>query len=325
MSQSKLEAQKIIDLIKQGKTIQSLRTDDYPDATQWHNFSAKAYELNLRVARKERKILEQKRPHAATSNKDIEAMIALNEQLADYALLLPIYSTMGDFDQVSKFAPNLPASEADIMDHIGLFTMDFNRRVHQKIGRFEHFFYFKTFSKLIDAAVLCYYRMNFISCYLTLVPVIEGIIIRWMGYSESDAKPEFEDIRKFFRHSHVRQPSPGNILFHQVYVKACDKILNEHFYRPTTNGNSYANFNRHIASHLLNDSQFATRQNCMRLFLLLDTMTEIYYYESHEPDPRFSLSKEEVTPDFELFKGVWMSNLYQTAEQILLKDYISLP
>ena len=95
MSQSKLEAQKIIDLIKQGKSIQSLRTEDYPDPTQWNNYSAKAYALNLQEAKKERKILEQKRPHSATSNRDIEAMIALNEQLANYALLLPIYSTMG--------------------------------------------------------------------------------------------------------------------------------------------------------------------------------------------------------------------------------------
>jgi hypothetical protein len=322
MSQSKLEAHKIIDLIKQGKSIQSLRTEDYPDPTQWYNYSAKAYDINLIAARKKRKANENRRHVSATSNKEILAIIALNKRLADYALSLPIYSTMADFEKVAQLAASLPGSESAIMDHVGLFTMDFNRRVHQKIGRFEHYRYFKTFTKLIDAAVLCYYRMNFISCYLTLVPVIEGIIIRWMGYSETDEKPEFEEIRKFFKNSHTRQPSPGNILFHQVYVKACDKILNEHFYRPTHKGDSYANFNRHIASHLLNDSQFATRQNCMRLFLLLDTMTEIYYYESHEPDPRFSLSKEEVTPDFELFKSVWLSNIYQTPEQILLKDHL---
>lgn len=322
MSKSKLEAQNIIDLLKEGKSIQSLRTENYPDPTKWHNYTAKAYGLKLQSARKERKILEKTKPHSATSNKDILAMIALNDRLADFALSVPIYSTLADVDNIAELATQLPDSEAAILNYVGLFTMDFNRRVHQKIGRFEHFRYFKPFAKLIDAAVLCYYRMNFISCYLTLVPVIEGVIIRWMGYSESDEKPEFEDIRKFFKNSHTRQPSPGNILFHQVYVKACDKILNEHFYRPTDKGNAYANFNRHIASHLLNDSQFATQQNCMRLFLLLDTMTEIYYYESHEPDPRFSLSKEKVTPDFELFKSVWLSNIYQTPEQILLKDHL---
>ena len=322
MSQSKLEAQNIIDLIKQGKSIQSLQTDDYPDPTKWHNYSAKAYELNLQAARKKRKA-DMKRKHvAATSNEDILAMVELNHQLADYALLLPIYSTMADFDSVLALAAKLPGSEPEIISHVGLYTMDFNRRVHQKIGRFERFNHFKVFSKLIDAALLCYYRLNFISCYLTLLPVIEGIIIRWMGYSESDDKPEFEDIRKFFKNSHSRQPSPGNILFHQVYAKACDKILNEHFYKPTTTGTSYANFNRHVASHLLNDSQFATRENCIRLFLLLDTMTEIYHYESHEPDPRFSLSKEEVTLDFEIFKSVWLSNIIQTAEQIILKDHL---
>jgi hypothetical protein len=320
MSKTEQEAKNIIEQLKQGRTVTDLRASVYADPTQWHNYSAKAYALNLQAARKKRKADEQRRHVAATTNKEILEIIALNELLADYALLMPIYSTMADFEKLSELAADLPTNEKAIMDHVGLFTMDFNRRVHQKIGRFEHYRYFKTFTKLIDAAVLCYYRMNFISCYLTLVPVIEGILIRWMGYTENDEKPEFDEIRKFFKNAHIRQPSPGNILFHQVYAKACDKILNEHFYRPTTSGAAYANFNRHIASHLLYDGRFATQQNCMRLFLLLDTMTEIYYYESHEPDPRFSLSKEEVTPDFELFKGVWLSNIYQTAEHIFLKD-----
>jgi hypothetical protein len=132
-------------------------------------------------------------------------------------------------------------------------------RVMQKKGRFEEFEYFKKFVPLIDAATLSFYRINFISSYLTLTPIIEGIIIRWMGYSDGDEKPEFEDIRKFFKNSHRRQPCPSNILFHDIYKKACDKILNQHFYRPSDRGSFYANFNRHVASHLLNDNQFATK------------------------------------------------------------------
>jgi hypothetical protein len=171
---------------------------------------------------------------------------------------------------------------------------------------------------MIDAATLSYYRTNFISCYLTLLPIVEGIIIRWMGYGENLSKPEFEDIRKFFKNSHVRQPCPYNIAFHNVYTKACDKILNQHFYKPTTAGESHSNFNRHVASHILNDNQFATKANCIRLFNLIDTMTEIYLYESRKNDPRFNLSREETDFDIELYASAMLDNLETRPEHILL-------
>jgi hypothetical protein len=191
-------------------------------------------------------------------------------------------------------------------------------RILQKKGRIEEFDYFKVFSKLIDAAIISYYRTNFISCYLTLLPVIEGIIIRWMGYTENDSKPEFEDIRKFFKNSAVRQPCPSNIQFHNVYAKVCDKILNNHFYKPTTAGNSHSNFNRHVASHLLNNDQFATKENCVRLFILLDTMTEIYLYESRISDPRFNLTNEAISADILNYNMILLENLKTTPENLIL-------
>jgi len=159
-----------------------------------------------------------------------------------------------------------------------------------------------------------------VSCYLTLLPVVEGIIIRWIGYTETGVKPEYNDIRNFFKKSPQRQPIPSNILFHNVYVKACDKILNNHFYKPTTKKGTipYANFNRHVASHLLNDDQFATNENCIRLFILLDAMTEIYLYESRKVDPRFSLKNDEIESDIKILSGILLNKTQKTPEQVIL-------
>lgn len=311
MTKATIKAQEIINSINNGESIVSIKLQF--DTDQWYSYGSKAYNLSLENAKKERK--QKKENVLTTSNDEILAILKLNEKLSEHALLLPIFSTLGELNHITSLLPNLPNSENQILEIIGKKTMHPKLRVLQKKGRIEKFEYFKIFSKLVDASTLCYYRGNFISCYLTLIPVIEGVIIRWMGFSETDSKPEFEEIRKFFKNSALRQPFPANILFHNIFTKACDKILNEHFYKPTSTGNSYANFNRHVASHLLNDNQFATKENCLRLFILLDTMTEIYLYESREKDPRFNLGNEEIKEDIDLLTEILLENLKETPEQ----------
>lgn len=317
MAISDTKANEIIRLIEQGKSVDSVKTEISILPDEWFRFSSKAYIIYLDKAKKERKGIKNKKHVSATSNDQILEIIDLNKKLGDFALLLPIFSTNGELKAISDLVDNLPTTEDEIIKIIGRATLHPRLRALQKKGRIEKFEYFKVFSKLIDAAILSYYRTNFISCYLTLLPIIEGIIIRWMGYTETSAKPKFEDVRKFFKKSAQRQPCPYNILFHNVYVKACDKILNNHFYKPTTSGNSWANFNRHVASHLLNDDQFGTKENCIRLFILLDAMTEIFVYESRINDPRFNIRKDEIETDINLYGTVILDNIKTTPEQTM--------
>ncbi len=319
MSKSAIEAQKINSLITEGKTIQAIKMENSYDTTQWYNYSAKAYKINLENERQKRSENERDPHISTTSRNDVVSILELNELLANYALLIPVFSTMTDFKQVKTLASDLPLTEPQIIQLIGDLAMHPRLRVMQKKGRFEQFEYFKNFSKFIDAAVLSFYRANYISCYLTLVPVIEGVIIRWMGYKEHDLKPEFEDIRKFFKNTHVRQPSPWNIEFHDIYVRVCNKIINDHFYRPSTKGQAHEDFNRHVASHLLNDNKFANKKNCVRLFILIDAMAEIYFYESRRrDDPRFSLRNDEMERDIISFTEAMLATSISSPEQVVL-------
>jgi hypothetical protein len=317
MATSETIANEIIKLIKQGKSPDAVKLELSILPDKWFGYSNKAYNIYLAKAKKERKGIEGKKHVSATSNDQIIEIIDLNEKLGDYALLLPIFSTNGELKAIHNLVTQLPETEDDIIKIIGRATLHPRLRALQKKGRIEKFNYFKTFSKLIDAAVLSYYRTNFISCYLTLLPVIEGVIIRWMGYTDTSPKPEFEAVRNFFKSAAQRQPCPYNVLFHNIYVRACDKILNNHFYKPSTTGNSWANFNRHVASHLLNDDQFGTKENCIRLFILLDAMTEIFVYESRISDPRFYIRNDEIENDLTLYSTVIVDNLKKTPEQTM--------
>jgi len=297
MGKTDIKAQEIIALIKQGKSIIDVKSVTSTNDSEWYRFSNKAYLLYFKEEEKDRKKDAVKSNVSATSNEEISILLSLNEVLANYALSIPIFVIRNEFKVIEELAKDLPNTESPIINLIENIIFNPRIRALQKKGRIEKFDCFKVFSKIIDAALISYYRANYISCYLTLIPVIEGVIIRWMGYEGNESKPDFETIRGFFRNFAIRQPMPTNILFHNVYVKACDNILNNHFYRPTTTGSPYANFNRHIAAHLLNENSFATKENCIRLFLLLDIMTEIFLYESKIKDHRFYLTDDDIKDD----------------------------
>lgn len=299
--------------------VSAIKSQVSADEDEWYRISAKAYQLHLQKARKQRKE-DEKRPNVAcTSNNEIADINTINEQMANFALCLPSTATIAEFKKVKQLIKSMPENEHKLLEIVGDAVLDPRIRALQKKGRFEHFSAFKSFVHLIEAATLCFYRENYVSSYMTLLPVAEGVILRWSGYSGHGDKPEFEEIRKFFSKSHTRQPCPGNPLFHDVFARACDKIVKEHLYKPSQQGIAHSNFNRHLAAHLLNDSQFATKENCIRLFLLIDIMSELYLYETYCGDPRFDLSGEEIEYEYKTYqKIITESVLVSSPEKALL-------
>jgi len=302
VSKAQKRAEQLIELLGPQVDVYKIKQQLSNGEDDWYRLSAKAYQIHLRNARKQRQKDEVNPYKVTTSNSEIKEIIKSNAQLADYALCMPATATMSEYKSVKLLLLDMPKSETEIMSLVEKAVLDPRVRVLQKKGRFEHFVPFKEFVSFIEAATLCYFRGNYLSSCLTLVPVVEGIVLRWMGYDGTGKKPGFENLRKFFSKSHVRQPCPANPLFHEVYSKACHNILNLHLYKPSQVGSAYSNFNRHVAAHLLNNSQFATKENCIRLFLLLDIMSELYCYETYCYDPRFNTSSEDMFVELHFYE-----------------------
>ncbi|WP_016809430.1 hypothetical protein [Klebsiella oxytoca] len=321
MSKSNDKSIKIMSLLEQGVKLKDAKKSLISDEQEWYRVSKKIYDLHISKEKKERKSLEKESNVIFTKNDDAEAIIELNNQLSEYALALPNKATMTDFRQLKKIAESNPVDEKALIKIIESIIMTTKSRAHMQKGRFEHYSIFKNLSNLTEAATLCYYRKNYQSAFLTLVPVIEGALLRWINYNSNESKPEFDSLRKFFRSGHFRQPCPGNPLFYDIFSKVADKIINEHLYKPSNRGDAYSNFNRHLAVHLLSDNTFATKDNCVRLFLLLDIMSELYYYETHCRDPLFYLEAKDVMPTIALYEQIIFSNLLgNTPEKILLSQ-----
>ena len=319
MSETRKRAEKLIELLGPEVDVNEIKEKFCSDKSDWFRISAKAYQIHLSNARRQRQ-KDEITPHIiCTTNSEIRDIIKTNDELADYALCLPAMFTMSEYRTMKSLLSDMPKTEIELLSFVEVLVLDPHLRVSQKKGRFEHFAAFKAFVKHIDAATLCYFRGNYLSSYMTLVPVVEGIMLRWAGYDGEGKKPEFEDLRKFFSQSHVRQPCPGNPLFHEVYSKVCDKILNEHLYKSLQNGTAHPNFNRHLAAHLLNNSQFATKENCARLLLLIDVMSELYHYETYCEDPRRSLSPGDISTEVLVYTKLRMEHkTCSNPEQLLL-------
>lgn len=292
------------------------------DNADWDSVSKEAYALYLEEARQQRKVDEKTRHVIVTSLDDINGIIQLNNQLLEYALSLPSTVTLTDVVNVQKLISDMPVNEHRIIDAFASIIMNPTMRALQKKERFEHFSPFKSFVNIIESAVISYYRSNFVGSYLTLIPVVEGVMLRWLGYCGMGTKPTFGDLKTFFSNSYQRQPCPGNVLFYDVFSKACDKLLTEHLFKDSRNGEAYSNFNRHLAAHLLSDSQFATRENCVRLFLTLDLMSELYLYEAYCSDPRFNLSSEDISLELNEYRKL-MAQLH-IPERVLLGGAIDI-
>lgn len=311
------KAKLVIEALKKKSSIQDIKKQICnEDNADWDRVSKKAYDLYLQEARQQRKV-DEKTPHVlVTSLEDINGIIQLNHQLLEYALSLPSTATFTDVVNVQNLIFDMPANEHKIIDAFASIIMNPRMRALQKKGRFEHFPPFKSFVNIIESAVISYYRGNFIGSYLTLIPVIEGVMLRWLGYYGIGKKPKFDDLKAFFRNFYQRQPCPGNVLFYDVFSKACDKLLTEHLFKDSQDGDAYSNFNRHLAAHLLSDSQFATRENCVRLFLFLELMSELYLYETYCSDPRFYLSDEDISLEFNEYLKLMV--LLHSPERVLL-------
>lgn len=318
MAKTLEKAQNVLTMIKNGSSVSDTKSAVCSDDNEWFRVSAKAYQLVQQKAKKERKLVQDKPNVGATKTKELTWILDLNEKLADFAFAIPSVATMPDARKLAALIPRMPDAEMEMLSVINTIIMHPSFRSRQSQGRYRSLSIFKEFSKLFDAAALSYYRGNFISCYLTLVPTIEGLMLRWLGFTGNGEKPEFEKLRKFFPNAHERQPNPANPLFHSIFCKACDQILNLHYFRPSNFGAAYADFNRHLAAHLLAPAQFATQGNCVRLFLLIDLMAEIFLYESKEPDARFGLGNNDLAYETTIYSSLYVTQIEPKSPENML-------
>jgi hypothetical protein len=218
----------------------------------------------------------------------------VNNTLANFALCFPPYGTSRELHAVDKMLCKAPPAVGEVQQLVFAAVMNPRMRALQSVGRFLKLKLFAEFAYLIDSAALSFYRGNLPSALMTIIPVVEGVLLRWQGYpSLLKTKPGFKKTLKFVQEAPRRQPLPLLPLFFDSWVDTAWRIMRDHLFRDSSSGPAVDHFNRHLALHLLEEQRFCTTENVTRAFLLLDVLSDIYICEKRIKDPRWETEHDE--------------------------------
>jgi hypothetical protein len=241
----------------------------------------------------------------------------LNLRLNEYALTLPSFVTRPEFYKIREL---LNKGEIDeLKTTIASIVMDPFVRAWHHNDKFCKLDIFEEFHEFIHSSLICYYQKNYKSAYITLLPIIEGLILRWQEKGATGLKkPNFDKLKKFIGKSVCREPRLLDPHFTEIYINSVSKIINEHLYLDSSNTNTpYDFFNRHLALHMLEKRDFGTKYNVSRLFLLLDFLAIIYTNENRIIDKAY-LFRPHNTDDANMDLICWQ-NLYKEAKEYQYK------
>lgn len=218
----------------------------------------------------------------------------VNQSLVKYALIFPWYGRLSDLAQIQKILQSEPVIVGEIGSIMHDLVMRPRTRARMLTGLYMKIPLFAEFSHVIDASYFAYMRGNFIAAMYTIIPVVEGLLLRWRGHNSSSAEaPPMAGAAQYVRETPKRNPLLTRPLFAESWAESCSFILERHFYRKTQTGRAYDNFNRHNALHMLEDVPVYSPDNLMRVYLLLDTLARLYLSEHWIPDPIMELRPEE--------------------------------
>lgn len=157
------------------------------------------------------------------------------------------------------------------------------RRAYQMTYLYGELKPFTELVKVIDAATLAYYEDNWFCACITLLPVVEGVIDRWLELEDADYKNKCglkNKAQKLF--DAAQKKLNPEIYWHQHLLKQCEyllKILTEVFFEDggRYSANNQDAFNRNVMLHLLSvPDAFTNNLHTLRIFLLLDVLAVLY-------------------------------------------------
>ena len=216
----------------------------------------------------------------------------LNRELRELAFGFPPYSTENDLDLIQKHM-GPPLRQRELESALQDLVLRPATRARMLVGRFEKLVPFDQFAYVIDSAYFAYCRGNVVASFMCILPVIEGVIVRWAEDVGGNLGKGFPGYADWVSDTPVRAPLLANPLFADSYAETCGHILSAHLYKKTQEDLAFGLFNRHIALHLKEERGFATPQNLVRAFLLLDLMSELLICERWDRDPMFHVTPEE--------------------------------
>jgi hypothetical protein len=146
-------------------------------------------------------------------------------------------------------------------------------------------------SHLLERATFHYYKQDFLSCVLVLLPAVEGVLRSYVGWSRGQPDPNWPDVRERLR-AGTTESYPE---LRSAYAEAIASFHERWLWTTTAKADFRLSYlNRHYALHGLGTETFYRAIDCHRLFLYFDTFAEMLTLEGHGPKEIFPPLEEPV-------------------------------
>lgn len=153
----------------------------------------------------------------------------------------------------------------------------FQYRAEQRL-LYEQLPIFQRLIPLMDEVLENFFSEKYISSYLTLVPVVEGLLLRWAQKKKEIKNFNFDVFIKE-KIVELKHKYSGDLwIGHNLDL--LEHIITDFFFAHSNDNNIETMFNRNVVSHLLNDPDYINSQkNCLRLFTIIDLIAKCYTYD----------------------------------------------
>ena len=130
------------------------------------------------------------------------------------------------------------------------------------------------FSHLIEQAYISFFREEYISTIMTLVPVIEGILLSVYGFDCNEKnKPKVEKLlNKWAELQYTCKDNNHNQIMIDEYIRAFIDICQQTVFSAHESSEKNLYFNRHYISHLMGCGKFYSRNNAFKFIILVDLL-----------------------------------------------------
>lgn len=229
---------------------------------------------------------------------------------------VPPFITGADFGRVEKICIFLNESETltnvekkDVDQRIDYIISDIAFHPNYRafyVSRALEMDHIKEFSHLYEQAVICYYKREYSSSILTLLPALEGILLSFLGwkFGESRKPAPKKIIKKIIEYKINSQFESLNLSF-QMYQHVLAEFLERWVYQDTSKADFSVSFlNRHLLLHGMEPKASYHPSDVHRLFLLFDLIVEFFSYIEDKHFNFIPSDKPEIN-----FRRVYYSQL----------------
>ena len=199
-----------------------------------------------------------------------------------------------------------------------------SRRAYQTTYFYRELDIFKPFVYILDVATICFLEGNWICSYLSILPVIEGVLKQWQLEADiKDGKGIKALCKEIFELVLSKYDLKNN--FYNYLKLQCDflhEILRDDFFEhgdKIIEKNPEQNFGRNIALHMSKIPKYSdSGLNVARLFLILDIISKLYLHS--RPDKYaylgssfdYNFKDELYEKYFDLYKKCASAGMYSS-------------